>query len=256
MDIATTLTELGLSDKEAKLYLALLEHGDMTGYELAGFMGLKPTATYYTLDELRKKGLVNKIPYTSKQVFSARDPRDVVSQMHEKVKKVESALPKLLSLANVSTRANVHFFEGLTGCEQAFDMMTTHAKNKKMIGFYMYKDMLSEDQMKIDAAYKNKLLNIGCTIRGLSPEAERLKKHVDTYSRNDNISLKYLSRELYSPETSIETVGPATMIASYDLGQHLVIENHELARSMRQIFELLWNSADFIGSDQYPGVKK
>lgn len=246
MDLTIPLSHLGLTEKESKIYLTLLEHGHMTGYELAGFLGTKPPATYYNLEELRKKGLVNKIPYPSKQVFSAKDPREVVSLRHAQLSEVESVLPHLLALANVVGRPQVKFFEGIEGCRQACDTMLTYAKNSEVVGFYMYKDNISEDQLKNDIYYKKALINKGATLRGLTPYDKRLKTYIDQNQSHPYFDIRFLPRDMYFPEASIETVGPAVLIASFDMGQNLVIENPEIARSVRQIFELVWKYSELI----------
>ena len=244
MDLSIPLSHLGLNEKEAKIYLTLLEHGQMTGYELAGFLGTKAPATYYCLEELRKKGLVNKTPYASKQVFSAKDPREIVSLRHAQLTEVESVLPHLLSLANVVGRPQVKYFEGIDGCRKACDTMLTYAENNEVVGFYMFKDTLSDEQYKNDEYYKKELIKKGATVRGLTPDDARLKEYLAKYQHHPAFNIRFLPREMYFPETSIETVGPATLIASYDMGQNLVIENPELARSVRQIFELVWVSGN------------
>jgi len=53
------LTSLGLSDKEAKTYLTLLELEVASVAEITKASGLNRSSTYVTLEMLKKRGLVN-----------------------------------------------------------------------------------------------------------------------------------------------------------------------------------------------------
>ena len=119
MAIEHTLKTFDLDEYEAKVYLSLLERGPMTGYEVALFVGMKHPRVYYMLNELRKRGLVLKTPYPNKQLYSAKDPRELVSSAQQKVKNMESALPKLLAFANVGSRPNIKYFESIDGFKSA-----------------------------------------------------------------------------------------------------------------------------------------
>ena len=75
--INDALKNLGLNDKEARAYAALLELGQTTAYAVAERSGLKRPTVYVVLDELRQKGLVLKIPHVKKQLWSAKSPHQI-----------------------------------------------------------------------------------------------------------------------------------------------------------------------------------
>ena len=256
MDLVNAISQMGLSEKESKLYLTLLEHGQKTGYELARFLGLKPTATYYTLEELRKKGLVHKIPYPKKQIFAANDPRDVVSGMHTKLQTVESVLPQLMALADISGRANVKFYDGIEGFKKALNDFVAFAAKKELVGFYMYKPTMSQEQIDINVEHRKNLAKAGVTMRGLTPDSPVTKKYAQIHKEQWGFDIRTLPADLYPLESSIETAGSATLILSRDLGQNFLIDNQEIAGAVRHIFDLVWHSAEFITSPQFPGKKK
>lgn len=54
------LVELGLTQSEARCYLALLQHPQATGYELAKFAGLQRANTYAALESLCEKGFAHR----------------------------------------------------------------------------------------------------------------------------------------------------------------------------------------------------
>jgi len=71
----TQLKELGLSDNEIKIYLALLEHGILNPTQLAEKTGLHRSYIYDTLDRLLEKGIINTILINNKKNYQAIDPK-------------------------------------------------------------------------------------------------------------------------------------------------------------------------------------
>jgi sugar-specific transcriptional regulator TrmB len=62
MDLIQSLKNLGLNEKEAKVYVALLQCPGATAYLIARHSGLKRPTTYVVLEDLIDKGVVTKIP--------------------------------------------------------------------------------------------------------------------------------------------------------------------------------------------------
>ena len=62
METQTQLKKLGLTEKEAKLYINALELGSFSVMGIAHKSGIKRPTCYLILDELVKKGLVSIIP--------------------------------------------------------------------------------------------------------------------------------------------------------------------------------------------------
>ncbi len=68
------LTNIGLTEKEAKVYLTLLTTGAQPASIVAKKAGLNRTTTYLTLEELKSKGLVNTSNKGKLYLFQANDP--------------------------------------------------------------------------------------------------------------------------------------------------------------------------------------
>lgn len=104
------LQGLGLNQKEALIYVSLLQLGKATAYKIAQKSGLKKPTVYVILEELRQKGLVLKIPYPKKQIYSAKHPQELIHEAEERLKRVNSALPELLALTQNEDKAQCHVF--------------------------------------------------------------------------------------------------------------------------------------------------
>ena len=122
-NLENEIKKLGLSDKEAKVYLAALELGQATAAEIAAFSGIVRVTAYVILEELRKKGLVSAF-LKSKKTYFAAEPPERLSNLFEieerRLKESFSGLKKILPDLNKlyesrDKRPKVRLFEGSEG---------------------------------------------------------------------------------------------------------------------------------------------
>lgn len=85
MDILKELEKIGLNDKKAKVYLAVLEIGSASAAKIAQKAGVERTGTYDVLNYLKENGLVAEIIRGKKRLFVAEDP-DVLPRYFEQQK--------------------------------------------------------------------------------------------------------------------------------------------------------------------------
>ncbi|MBS3097523.1 hypothetical protein J4209_01865 [Candidatus Woesearchaeota archaeon] len=71
------LRKFGLSDREIKVYLALLELGEALASKIAEKTNTPRTLSYDILENLLKKGLVSYVIKSNKKYFSAFDPNNL-----------------------------------------------------------------------------------------------------------------------------------------------------------------------------------
>src|SRR6266404_3687884 len=116
MEIPGVLEEIGLNEKQASVYLALLELGTSTVHPLATKAGIKRPTTYLVLEELQAKGLVSVVPRAKKALYTAESPQKLVSDLNNKQELVKRFLPNMLALYNEKKdKPQVQLFEGKEG---------------------------------------------------------------------------------------------------------------------------------------------
>src|SRR3990172_4496626 len=121
MNLVESLQSIGLNEKEAKVYLALLQLGKATAYSVSIRSGLKKPTTYVILDQLVKKGYALKIPRTKKHLFIAESPEKVTALAKERFDSAREFLPELMALQKSETeKVNVSYFEGLEGIKEMY----------------------------------------------------------------------------------------------------------------------------------------
>jgi predicted transcriptional regulator len=99
------LKELGFSDKETEIYLALLEQGRLTPAKIAQSTGINRTTVYSSVQELIEKGLVTENRSEKTLQYSAlplSSMQDMIFKEERKLKNkkilVEQAIEKLDSI--------------------------------------------------------------------------------------------------------------------------------------------------------------
>ena len=131
------LKNLGLSEKEVLVYLALLQIGTATPYQIAKKAGVKRPTAYVIAEELVKKGLIIHIPGEEKKLYIAKKPDAFFEEQEEKLLAARKILPELRSYQkNVTEKPSILYFEGLDGLNQAYAYRQKELHGKKIIGFF------------------------------------------------------------------------------------------------------------------------
>lgn len=119
------LRNIGLKEKEIKIYLTLLKEGSSLANQLAKKTSILRSSIYDYLDILLEKGFVSYAIKSGKKYFQAVAPQKILDNFEERKKKEEDILkeiiPKLTQLQNISSKkAFVEVFEGKEGIKTVF----------------------------------------------------------------------------------------------------------------------------------------
>src|SRR3989344_2207802 len=96
------LQEFGLSNTEAKIYLALLELGKSKAGAITKKSTVNRTNVYDALERLIKKGLVSYVSENNKKVFGAVGPQRLQEILKDKQERLGKAIEKLKARYNKS----------------------------------------------------------------------------------------------------------------------------------------------------------
>src|SRR3989344_6527137 len=240
MNEKEVIMSLGFGDKEASVYLALLQLGQASAYQVATKSGLKKPTTYVVLDELAKRGAVNVVPRSKKRLYRASPPEQLLVVARERVAEFEEALPRLRSLTKQGkTKLDTLYYQGGEGIRQALTFGLDKIKFKEIVGFYAKSDLVDKDLLPIYDDYNDKLKRRRVTVRGIVLDHASLK-HYRKLDKEFKRVMKVVPQELYSSDQSIDTVSDFVRIIDYKNLQAVIIENADLAATFKQIFEMLW----------------
>ena len=127
------LQNAGLSENEAKIYLATLELGQTSVSRIARQAGIKRTTVYLSLESLMAKGLISAIKKDNKTHYYAEDPRDLERIMEERKKEISNLIPQLLAFTNlIDNKPEIRYFEGEEGIKEVL-MKTVERPNQEVL---------------------------------------------------------------------------------------------------------------------------
>jgi sugar-specific transcriptional regulator TrmB len=241
MDIPEILEKIGLNQKEAMVYMALLELGTSSVEGIAKKAGTKRPTTYLILDELQKKGLATLVPRAKKVLYMAESPDKIVSDLNRKQELMKRFMPNLLALYN-------------------------EPKNKPQVLLYEGKEAVREVYDKILAA---KEVNFFCTIKDIIEVYPDYPKLLQAKTAEKKVRVRELltqtpadfafAKSIKGLENYQQRFSPAgknfatdnvifddcVVFFSYD--PHIfavVIQSKPIFQSLKTLFELAWTVAE------------
>src|SRR5665647_2340202 len=126
--LLSTLKQIGLNEKQAKIYLAALELGETTIKEIAKKAGVKRTTIYDLIDEMIENGLIKQTIKETHKKFIAASPSELQLIIQKREALLSQIMPTLSSMSNVDkVRPKIRFYEGREGLIEAYADTLKHA---------------------------------------------------------------------------------------------------------------------------------
>lgn len=233
---------LGLTTKAAKIYLAALELGEASVQQLAQKSKIKRTTLYYILDELIEAGALIYTKAGKKSYYVPEQPETLLKMAKERILSFEESL-KLLEKkrGQASKKPRVYFLYGSNGFKQVWDMiLSTKEKEFRIItqgeNFLEY---VKEKYILEEIIAKKKKLNV--MSKHLISDSPYARKIIAKDVRENRVS-KILPPIYKLPFTEIITESLVAFISPKFEKMIFVVEDSLFSRTMRSIFEALWNS--------------
>ena len=246
LDLISQLSDLGFSQKESSVYVALIGLGRGTVSEISRKAGINRTTGYDILSTLSKKGIVRVSGKEPKQEYVAEPPTSIAlylkNQAEVAQKNIEvynSILPELNSHYSTEDKPKIRFYEGIEGVEQVYeDTLTSH----EPIRAYATLDDMFKALPHYFPKYYKRRADKGISIRAIVPKTTMgiERKSFDAEEKRE-IALIPKDTYYFSPEINI--YDNKVMIASWREKLGIIIESTEIADAMKKIYELAWKEA-------------
>ena len=254
------LMEIGLTDKEAGVYLALLELGPAMVAHIARKANINRTTGYDILEMLSGKGLVSIIAKEGIKKYSAEDPQKVIAYSQNKLQQVQQEheatkklLPELKSIFHKAERPKVKFYEGKEGLKEAYnDTLTT--KNPPLLG-YSCIEQLHQSLPNFLAGYLKKRITKKISARMIAPDTPGIRELIKT-DKHDLRESRLLPKDKIDLAIEINIYDNKIMIASWEEDLGIIIESEKIAEAQKQIFELDWEAAEKYQQSKGKGLEK
>jgi sugar-specific transcriptional regulator TrmB len=133
--------ELGFSERETRVYLALLELGETTVGPIAAKTRIQHSKVYPTLEKLIDKGLASFVIKSKTKYFAAQDPKLILSILKEKERRLEQLLPKLEQKRKFAKEKHVAtVYEGYNGVKGMFETIIDGLGKKDYYYVFAFKE--------------------------------------------------------------------------------------------------------------------
>lgn len=238
------LQDIGLNEKEARVYLAAMELGQSVVQDIAKKADVNRATTYFIIEELMKKGLMSSFYQGKKQHFMAEDPEKLklfLKQQENTLKErqvlLEKALPQLKSV-NIKGKdvPVVRYYEGvkglrimmddlMTGGDDTFDVIYSH----DLLGKILSSEENSEaTDKRVHRGIKSRAIYTYSKGRIETANSERIKLPTDKFPITCDIAIFDNKVRIASLNKKISGI---------------MIEDEDIYKTMKTIFELAWEAA-------------
>ena len=236
MDTEQVLKEYGLSEKEVKVYVAILPLGSINLQEIGKRIDLPRTTIYNTLNYLVSKGLVSYITKKGVRFYEAADPNKLMEKLNEKKELLNSILPGLESLKKtIKESSSVEVFQGSKGL---FTILSDVVKKKQQT-YYFGSYSLSKEILKHQPEHFRTIrLDRKIPAKIVIDKYEELIFHKKEYKK---ITEMRFNDSLKDFPCMIFIYGKK--VALYTLKKDLIgiiIYNEQVAEAMKLIFDMYW----------------
>lgn len=238
-----TLEELGLTESQAKAYIALIKNGSITPPKLATIINESRTNTYAVLDKLVSLGLAKKSERNKKNIYSVENPialeklaTEQRNKILEKEKQVKSIMPTLLNyFYTYSEQPGIRFFQGIDGIKEIYDDTLRTRKEIYLLRSPLDKDLMSDEYLR---KYKAKRAKLCIKTNVLSPDVPSATRDIES-DKQHNINRTWLPKNAYTAPVEIDIYGDKVALISFgEEAIGTIIESPQIAEAMRQLFVL------------------
>ena len=239
-ELLKKLQDVGLNDKESRVYIALLSRPETGTSSLIRATGLHGQFVYTALDRLEDLGLATHLTRSGRKKFSAASPERILSLVEEKRYAAEEVVQEL--------RARM---TGLQG--QAFEVFEGGGAFVAQ-ELELLRDMQNGDTIYVLGAGSDRYMSL----MGREMEAyEQLRIHkkvairlIASANQHNYLKVMIQSRPLFDyrvlkevPEGVDTRVFPGKLVLQYygDPVLMSVYKNKEIATNYKGFFEALWS---------------
>ncbi len=257
-ELMNELRHVGLSDKEASVYLASLELGPAPVQDISHKSKINRATTYVMIESLCGRGLMSTFVRGKKRFYSPESPDRLLSilrlqqkELEEKEKEFQKTLPMLFALYNAEgAKPQIRYLEGPEGLKtvrQNFEKLSGEFVQIIAFDEALVSKELSEGRQTHIRNLKNEQAphRILAVMNDPNPEAVpelgvgewRIVPFSD-FPIHGDITIRGNHIFLFSYRSAILAV---------------IIVSKEIAESMRALFELAWKGAEGYPCKKYSG---
>lgn len=243
------LQPLGLSAKEARVYLAILSMGSGGLSGIATKSEGNRSSLYPILDTLLEKKFITISIQGKRKVYQAAPPEEIKHLLKEKLSAFDDILPGLLSMANKSrVKPVITFREGFEGIKEAF-RDTLKAKDKVVLAFCAPDVLTRPNNRALQVFWENEYIpkrtKSGRLVKIIFPDDKVARAYHEQDGPHSSRESRFVPLAQYPFECEIQIYDDVVVFVSYNEHEEfaLRVKSGPIARTMKLIWQIVWNVA-------------
>lgn len=238
------LEQLGLDEKESRVYFAALELGESLIMPLAKKAGIKRPSLYEIIPRLHELGLLKYGSRGKRRTVIAEDPSQFVYLQEQKLGEMKMMLPQMMSYFNKGIdRPKISSFEGVLGIKQVYE--DTLREGFPILSFLQVTDINPEIRDYLLKSYVPRRVRKGIRVKnvvsGNETNAEEILPVERAFREN-----RYVDQKLFPANIEVLIYSNKVAFATYKAGSAalgIIIESGEIAETMRSMHKMAWELA-------------
>jgi len=232
----------GLSDREARLYLAALEFGESPVYQLAKQTGINRTTAYDILARLVDAGFVTRHKKNGQIYVVPESPELLLRRYELKMQRLHNLVPDLNALhLSSSAKPHIKLYEGAPGIQAALNHALT-CKSGLVNACLSMAEILEQPGLEAIERFQDERVRLNIELRVVRAREEDV---TDIWGTDHSIK-----RELrYAPDLDSFSMTMfiyddyVNLLSSRRENFGLIIQSEEFAGIQRYLFERLWKNS-------------
>ncbi len=230
------LEDIGLTNAEIKVYLALLELGTASAGPILEKSGLQNSVVHMTLNKLIERGFVSFVKEGKRNSYQAANPNHIIQFIDEKKERFQEILPELLiKQKTAKEKPEIVTFKGIRGIKELLlELLDARGKEHHTFG------SAKESLMLGDAfwmSYHKKRAERGITAKLLFNESLKRWCDINKYPKAEY----HFTKKGFEPLT--ETIirnDKIGLIVWTEVPMGVIIHNKVAAKSYEHFFQMMW----------------
>lgn len=242
MQLKTHLKQFGLTDNEAKVYLATLELGTASIQDISKKSKVKRTTIYTTIAALQQKGLISQTKKGVKTDYLAENPEKVAEMAKRQFEALNQALPQFKSIYNTSDiKPKLAYYEGREGYVSIYDSIIKEQPADLLI-VSSYNHLRQHLDPQYEAKWMKRRIENNIKLRWLVLKTAQTSHLL----AQDLVSLRetrFLPPKFNFTSTVFIYNNKAILVSGKQRDfSAIVIENAEFQTMFKQFFEMMWSN--------------
>jgi sugar-specific transcriptional regulator TrmB len=250
------LSQLGIPEKDATVYLSLLALGPATVQQIARETGLNRSSLYVILDRILERGLASVAGEKGVRLYVAVPPERLARMAKEKLEQailtrqnLEMLLPEIDTLRKISRhKPRMMVLAGIEGLQRGFEDVLT--SKEKVVRIFSSAGEIAKSLPEYLPLFVRERFRRGIRMRGIHPDDDagrEIIRHIPVTI--DDLTFVPIDQFKFPSDLGIYDNKVAFMSHAPPLC--VAIESEAISNVMKAVFDLAQAESRRIGRDPY-----